>query len=195
MSDSTMTPEYMYTYVTNAYNEPHRKYHTMRHISEMFMLATCCHIDLTLVQRYAILLHDVVYKVPAGEHSNEVCSAETAGYLLREGPLPEHHVEMVKQIILDTEQELPTIHESGLVIDLDLAGLALNYWENLDLIREEFRHLKDEEFFPGRLKWLKSMQARDKIYVSGFFSHLEQAARDNIDKEIRHLTHEGYNHE
>lgn len=187
-----MIQDELYRDITIAMSQPHRKYHTMTHLAEMFTVAALYHIQLTLVQRYAILFHDVVYNVPAWSLGNEELSAREAERLLPLAGLSDSQVRHVAQIIRDTQQEIPTIEQSAIVIDLDLAGLALNYWGNLDLIREEFGHLSDKDFKSGRVKWLKSMLAREKIFVSGWFNHLEAPARENIEREIELLAEEGY---
>jgi predicted metal-dependent HD superfamily phosphohydrolase len=156
----------------------------------MFHCAAERGIELSREQIVAIWFHDVIYDVPAPEgKSNEKRSSDFAHNTLIEYPVNFFtSVEMVCRIIEDTEYpHLPTIDASAVVIDLDLSGLGLNYWENKKLIREEFAVYSDEEFNKGRLGWLKSMRERGKIFVSGLFDDLEDAARGNIEHEIRLL--------
>jgi len=177
----------IYARVVAAMSEPHREYHTMRHLAEMFMLAHLRGLRLSDEQIYAICLHDVVYRVPADKkESNEVASAKLAREWMSKD-FRKGFVERVCQIILDTEKELPTIPDSKLVIDLDLAGLALNYWQNRILIRQEFSCVDDDAFYAGRFKWIQSMLARDSIFVSGRFSDLERAAVENLKAELQML--------
>lgn len=169
-------------------SEPHRKYHTFNHICEMFQYAHARCIELTDAQVHAIALHDIVYEVPADpKRSNEEKSAIAADVILTEMDLPEDYIDTVCRIILDTEKELPTIEESKIVIDLDLAGLAHKYWENKNLIREEYGHLNDDEFNAGRIKWLESMLSRDSIFVSGRFYDIEEKAVANLKAELQLL--------
>lgn len=186
------TIDKLYKEITWCMSQAHRKYHTMNHLAEMFSLAAIHHIQLNVMQKYAILFHDIVYNIPAGPISNEELSAQAAEKALASIGVHGEVIACTAQIIRDTEKELPTTESSNVVIDLDLAGLALNYWENLDLIRAEFGHLSDKDFKSGRIKWLKSMLARDAIYVSDKFAHLEAPARENIEREIELLEGEGY---
>jgi len=183
----------LYKKVTKSMSEPHRKYHTMRHIGEMFALASTEYIGLSRIQHLAILLHDVVYNIPSGDISNEELSAVKAGEWLRDCYVPcmhsnaysEETISAVQQIIRDTEKAIPTTKESAIVIDLDLSGLALNYWENRELIFYEFAHIGYDKVVSGRRSWLISMLERDSIFVSDHFQFLEKDAVKNIKQELQ----------
>jgi len=179
--------------IIKRYTEPHRKYHTLHHLAQMLHLASDRGIKLSDEQQLAIWFHDVIYDVPAPKDiSNEKLSSEFARDFLERDRNASYfnwpRVDLICAIIEDTEYpHMPTIPESAVVIDLDLSGLGLNYWRNKELIRDEFSCYSDEEFNKGRLGWLKSMQKREKVFVSGLFDDLEDGARSNIEAEIKIL--------
>ena len=170
--------------VARRYSEPHRKYHTLKHVMGMFTLARDRGIELSDQQVLAIWLHDIVYRVPADPNeSNEMASVRLARGWLSEICYPTILAVKVALIIKDTEQELPTGGESAVVIDLDLSGLSLNYWKNRKLVREEYGCYSDEQFKAGRRKWVKGMLKRKSIFVSGKFDDLEAEAVKNLKKD------------
>lgn len=178
--------------VARRYSEPHRKYHTLKHVMEMFTLASERGIELSDEQVLAIWLHDIVYRVPADpKESNEAASANLATKLLDESGYSLSRIGDVCGIIMDTEKELPTVFDSAVVIDLDLAGLSLNYWRNRTLIRQEFACYSDEEFRVGRRKWLTGMLGRKSIYVSGLFDDLESEAKKGLKEDLLRCCKEG----
>jgi len=175
------------------YLEPHRVYHRLNHIVQMFEFAKTHGVTLSPEQMYAVLFHDAVY-VP-GAKDNEEKSAE----VFLDWETSQHKflfkTDLIKQIILDTKEEVPTIEESELVIDLDLHQLAYTpeFQNNALLIREEFLPFVGEEGYNrGRAAWLKGMLARQTIFVSNHpaFRSIECAARWNLQNELRRLGQE-----
>ncbi len=172
------------------YSEPHRKYHNLTHIARMFDIAHNCDIPLSREQMMAIWYHDYVYDLPKGEKSNEVQSAEIAfekckelGFGLGAG--------IVRQMILDTELELPTLTESKVIIDLDLWDLSsVNKFEANDkLLEEEFIPVfGKKQYIFNRINWIESFLARDSIYVSKYANlDMERDARYNLKTKFKEL--------
>lgn len=133
----------------------------------------------------AIWFHDAVYDVPPDrneERSAELCLRRltTAGYDLTV-------CERVAQMVLDTASHLPTIDESDLVIDLDLAPLA-DPWPvfaaNAELLREECHMVSDADWERGRREFLAGMLDRDRIFVTEWGAGLEAAARANLERAL-----------
>ena len=187
--------------LVKAYNEPHRYYHNWNHISDMFYNAKIYNLNLTDTQQLAILFHDIIYNVKREDnifmstyYSNEQLSADIAYNYCK--MYNEEIADNVKQIILDTEKELPTIKESEYVIDLDLLGLAFKdkYDKNGVNIKQEFKHLDSKTFYTNRLKWIMSMLDRDTIFVSEKFNHLNpnayQILNDDLNETTRRITNE-----
>ena len=165
------------------YSEPHRKYHTLKHIMRMFEIANENNIPLSHEQVDAIWIHDIVYNVPSDpEESNEELSAQFAE--LQPDMTGSSYV---AQMIRDTEKELPTIEGSKIVIDLDLWDIAYKsrFDANNVLIRAEYPHLTEIQWLIGRTSWLKSFLGRDKIFVSKYATaDMEQSARMNLEYEL-----------
>ena len=174
-------------YLTKRYTEPHRKYHTLTHVANMFYFATMNGIHLTYSQTIAVWFHDAVY-VP-GSLTNEEDSVKVFEDWTKINLLHSYQIEKIKTIILDTKNEIPTIEDSKIVIDLDLSRLGTDKFEiDKQLIKEEFvpDFCTEEEFIKGRIKWLKKFLQRDTIYVSKIYPFFdnEKIARKNLQNEL-----------
>lgn len=172
------------------YTEPHRHYHNLNHIARMFQTAAEQKIELSEMQIWAIWFHDIIYEV--GANDNEERSAEVVGKRLEidhgSGIFFPKFVEEIKTIIRDTQDEVPTIEESKVVVDLDLWDLAAErrYWLNRDLIEKEMlTKCTMKEWKEGRAKWLGMMLDRDRIYWSEYADEaMERRARCNMEAEF-----------
>lgn len=165
------------------YSGPGRYYHTHAHLAEMFQLGRPH--GLSECQVMAIWYHDAIYEVPGED--NEARSAELAGRRLPVLGFDAEEVAQVQQIILDTRQHLASIEESKLVLDLDLASLAAEpevFDHNTRLIRREYAVVPDEEFSVGRVRFFEACLARDRLYQSEAFAHLEPLARANLERVL-----------
>jgi len=165
------------------YSGPGRHYHTLDHLAEMFRLGRPH--GLTEAQALAIWYHDAIYEVPGDD--NEARSAELASKRLLALGIDAETIAEVQQIILDTKHHLPTIDLSKLVLDLDLASLAAEpeaFDLNTQLIRREFACVPDEDFRLGRARFFETYLARERLYHSGAFAHLEAKARANLERAL-----------
>ena len=189
--------------VQHRYMEPHRFYHNLIHVAKMFETAKLNNIPLSIEQELAIWYHDVIYQVKRGEFSNEELSARYAiekifHYCANahiENYKRDERIEKVATIIRDTENEIPTIEESKVVIDLDLWGLGTyEYQKNSILIEKEFTTVMTiDEFKSGRKKWLQLFLARDTIFVSKYANDtLEYNAVEQLSNDLDKLIEEGY---
>ena len=172
--------------LSDGYNAEYRHYHNLAHLANMFEMAHRCNIKLTECENYAIWFHDIVY-VP-GAKDNEVLSADFAvEWLSKNSKLCNTEIEVVKHIILDTQNHQDTSGFSSNVIDLDLIDLcdADKCKINSKKIRREYlgynKLINVEDYEKGRKKWIKSFLNRKTIYVG--FMNLpanERAARVNL---------------
>jgi len=171
------------------YDEPHRFYHNMDHIN--FMLERGKNL-LNREQYVAVLFHDIVYDPKRKD--NEEQSTSMMYKMLDEGyhtmkECSGEAVDVIANIILDTKTHKATRPESELVLDLDLLGMSEEYGvfiTNSDNIRKEFSHLTDKEWTIGRSYFFKEL-LKKPIFVTKHFSHLENAARRNIERELKSL--------
>ena len=166
------------------YNEAHRHYHNFLHIANMYETAKRYDLSLSKEQTVAIFFHDVIYQ--PGRTDNEIQSATIFNDWCFHQKANNIDSSIVSRIILDTKDEIPTIDESKLVIDLDLYELSTDrYLTNLTNVKREYCEFYNEkQFNEGRIKWLKAFLDRDKIYVSEWGEQFEKLARYNLEDEL-----------
>lgn len=165
--------------LTRRYCEPHRHYHTIGHIADMLWRAR--QLPLDDEQLLAIWYHDAIFDIPGD--GNERRSAELAFAELCAIGWPEARARQVERMVLDTEQHLPSIAGSALVIDLDLASLAgseAEFDRNTAALRREFHHLDDARFAAGQRAMCERFLRRPRIYHSEWGAQFETAARHNL---------------
>jgi predicted metal-dependent HD superfamily phosphohydrolase len=168
--------------LTTQYTEPHRRYHTLEHITYMFMKAREHKIQLTRAQTHAIWWHDAVY-VP-GSATNEEDSVHLAHDY--HNHLQDPDWLNICMIIMDTKTHEPRSEESAIVCDLDmliLADVAVKYRRYAKQVRTEFSKYSDEEYRQGRIQFLGNMLL-NPIFHSMFFKQYENEASENIKNEI-----------
>ncbi|HLU39136.1 MAG TPA: metal-dependent phosphohydrolase [Planctomycetota bacterium] len=167
--------------LTRRYTEPHRHYHDIRHIAQM--LAWGSTLQLDEAQTFAIWFHDAVYDPRSS--TNEEDSAALAERFLQRDAHGDNLINTVTRIVLDTKRHKPTIDASAVVLDLDLAFLALpwpQFRANADAIRREYAHLSDAEFRAGRATMLGSLLQRPHIFTTRWGQAREADARANITR-------------
>lgn len=173
--------------LTRRYSEPHRSYHNLQHVAKM--LQSGAPLGLGEEQVMAIWFHDVIYQ--PGSATNEEESAELAASHLADAGWQGKRTDVVKQIILDTKNHLPTLDESRLVIDLDLETLAgswTDYQAVSGRVRAEFSHVNDEDWTKGRGAWLSLMLAKERLFWTAWGQPLEVEARANLTRDLDRLT-------
>lgn len=186
-----------------AYTAPGRHYHNLDHIEACLNVlhdATIgfnneVHPDLNagLLEevQLALWFHDVVYDVRRSD--NEEQSALMFGQFAKRLGFNgcAYRVDRVANAILATKHE--SIPDRGselwetLTVDADLSILAADWKTFLKFdqaIRNEYRHVPIEAFRAGRLKVLQSFLARERIYRTPYFTHLEPHAKYNLETII-----------
>ncbi len=178
--------------LTRAYTEPHRHYHTLNHIANMFSTATENDIVLSTAEVLAIWWHDYVYDPKA--KNNEARSAYKLFEMhLVDGSTDHMSIEVrndlitAHAIILDTINHKASSTDSELVLDLDLCGLGSSwneYTHNTALIRNEYSYLTDIEWLQGRLNWISTFKKRPYIFHTDWaYAAFEQQAQMNLQVE------------
>lgn len=183
-----LPPIEIFTDVITRYHEPHRHYHNWDHIQ--FMLTNFEAIAPELITGHgvmAIIYHDVCYDPTAAKGVNESASAMKFHLDFAEKYTDEFK-DNVAQIILGTVDHVPTGRvDFDVVFDLDLLGLGWDqdtFDTNSRNIRQEYAHVTDEQWNIGRTKFFEGMLNRGFIYRTKQFAPFEQAARDNMQREI-----------
>jgi predicted metal-dependent HD superfamily phosphohydrolase len=174
------------------YNEPHRHYHTAKHL--LLVLTMIDQLaddhDLFLV-RLAAWYHDAIYAIPAGQVSNEEASARLALRELSRVGLEQEDLNQVARLVRLTETHLPGPRdpEGELLCDADLAILAsepAEYADYIAAVRAEYLQVPEEQFMAGRLAVLTEL-ADHEIFRTSKGRKMAEAARVNLTTEINTL--------
>jgi predicted metal-dependent HD superfamily phosphohydrolase len=185
------------TEIITRYTELHRAYHTLIHPLKMFQAAEKAEADLTDAQILAIWFHDIVYD-PRSKN-NELASADLMHKLFEYEtvwPFPSEKrrtLATAHKIILATAHhaiDQKVNKETGLVLDLDLAGLADPYEDYLlstKQIRHEFKLLSAGDFIEGRMTFLTALLQRSDIYYTQYFRTKTEYALLNVHNELKTL--------
>ncbi|MCZ2341726.1 MAG: hypothetical protein LC104_08005 [Bacteroidales bacterium] len=176
--------------LVTAYAEPHRHYHTLEHIYEMFRVVGRLSAALTdpAAVRLAVWFHDVVYSPQAHGNANEVRSAEWLHVALAPLGVPTATRDQAAALILlTTHQHAPTTPEAVALLDADLAILAAaepRYTRYAAAIRQEYAHIDEAAYRAGRRAVLESFLARPQIFHHPYLlAEGESLARHNLTTE------------
>jgi predicted metal-dependent HD superfamily phosphohydrolase len=178
------------------YKEPHRQYHTTKHLLQVLTMIDqlADDHDLFLV-RLAAWYHDAVYAIPPGQVSNEEASARLALRELSRVGLEQEDLNQVARLVRLTETHLPGPRdpEGELLCDADLAILASDpaeYADYVAAVRAEYEKVPEEDFLTGRLAVLTELADRE-IFRTRKGRQLNEAARANLATEINALLSNG----
>lgn len=178
--------------VVAAYSEPHRHYHTLEHLGEMFRVVGRLPVRDPGAVQLAVWFHDVVYDPRAAD--NEARSADAAADWL--GPLgvPAETIANVKRLIATTAHftgDPPSDPDARALLDADLAILGASeqrYARYAADIRAEYAWVPDDAYRTGRAAVLESFLARPRLYFADIL-HAEgdAPARRNLRAELAAL--------
>ncbi|MDR1999034.1 MAG: hypothetical protein LBQ06_03700 [Frankiaceae bacterium] len=175
---------------------PARRYHGTAHIAAVLRgigeLAEA--LGLTgrqlAIARAAGCAHDVIYTGAAG--ADEAASARWAREALRGAGADADAADEVGAIILATAEHRGSTPAAWAVLDADLSILATgpaDYEAYRRAVRAEYAQLDDERWRAGRTAVLRSLLARDRLYLSAAGrDRWEAAARRNIAAELAALS-------
>ena len=176
------------------YAEPHRRYHTRRHVEACLdLLAEWPGIPERERQLlvWAIWWHDAVYDPTAPD--NEAKSAELARRELPHlGASAADVDEVARLILLTAGHEVAEDDRLGAVlVSIDLAILATPdpiYDAYARAVREEYAHVPDEAWRVGRAAVLQRFLDAPVIFPHpGFRQAHEVQARENLARELATL--------
>lgn len=171
------------------YSEPHRHYHTLRHIAhcmEEFDAARAEARDPVAVE-LALWYHDAIYDTH--ERDNEERSAVLAGRTAAAAGLPRDLAKRVGDLIrVSTHKKSAAEPDARLFADVDLAILgrpAPEFAEYERQVREEYAWVAEPDFRAGRAKILEAFLDRFSIYMTPHFQEkYEKTARLNLTASI-----------
>lgn len=177
--------------IASRYSQVHRRYHTLKHISDMFDLlekfgGSSTHIVL------AIWFHDVEYNSHCCD--NEDKSSSMLNLFLTEANAPDELFFSVAMITATSRHEIPKdipaslLYDVELFLDLDLSILGASpeaYLEYSTQVRQEYSHVPDPVFNSSRSTVLRSFHGRKHIYYTqAFRDAFEEQANINLNREL-----------
>jgi predicted metal-dependent HD superfamily phosphohydrolase len=182
----------VYKGLFHRYSEPHRFYHTHKHIEHCLMELN----DLIKISKIpyeveaAIWFHDSIYDPKRVD--NEERSASFTVNILKDAAVSKDIVTRVNNMILETKHDnKPEDIDSQLFLDIDLSILGaekaeFDFYE--EGIRREYYFIPNPLYIRRRTLFLTSILTRDKIYNTSFFNEkYEENARENIIQLIKKL--------
>ena len=178
------------------YGEPHRHYHTLNHIRHCqreFDGAAALMTDPDAVEM-ALWFHDAIYQ--SGAKDNERRSADLFRQWSGEHANPVFQQRVDNLIMATTHREPPDRGDAQFLVDIDLSSFGLP-WEVCErdgrLIRAEFAEVADDQYYPGHLRFLRTLQDRSTFFCTEFFQQrYEPVARANLARIIADLRARGY---
>ena len=185
-ANETVAADY-FKKVIAAYSEPHRTYHTTKHLQQVIQLLREAAIDDPTVY-WASFYHDYVYR--PGASDNEALSATLAANQLAHMNVDKNIIERVSSLIIATKNHsISSNDKSGSAfLDADMAILGVSsdeYAEYKNAVRTEFSKTPAFLFNIGRKNFLKNVAAQKRIFITDwFFDKFEERARINIQREI-----------
>lgn len=182
----------VYRKVEEAYAQPHRHYHTLRHIEQMLEAAEAYFPDIDRKVLWAIWFHDVIW-IPGNFDksalgANEQLSADYAGRALKALGWRDRFQYEVSDLVLLTVRHRAKSRNGQILCDLDLLSLAADpevFDANTLQLRKEHPMLSDALWEQGRGAFCDSMLARERIFQTPeMYELFEQKARQNLRREV-----------
>jgi predicted metal-dependent HD superfamily phosphohydrolase len=188
--------EEVFQKLVKLYSHKNRHYHNLNHIETMLLAANHYKSDLEDIDsfKFAIWFHDAIYSVPSSK--NEIHSAKLAVKTLKQfEKITQTQLAKINQYILDTETHEPTNQRNDslffLDIDMQILGTDLDIYKQYSQnIRKEYHLIPSLFYTKGRKKVLKHFLEKKQLYFTPVFQQkFEQKARQNIEWEIKFLSH------
>jgi predicted metal-dependent HD superfamily phosphohydrolase len=174
------------------YSEPHRKYHTVRHLEECFtkLAAVRALAPHPAEVEIALWFHDAIYERRADD--NEARSARLAASTARAAGVASDSAERIRTLIMATRYgAVPRDDGAKVVVDADLAILGEapgRFDEHEEQIRWEYSWVPGFLFKKRRMKALRQLLARRTIFsTQPFRERHENQARANIQRSLARL--------
>ncbi|WAI86992.1 hypothetical protein SC65A3_00442 [Psychrobacter sp. SC65A.3] len=176
------------------YNESQRAYHSLQHIQQLFLQFEKIKHQLHEPHIIALALyyHDIIYDPRRSD--NELKSAEYAVEALK-GYLSAEQCQHIYALIMMTAThelheclDTDTVSDAAYFLDMDLSILGTpwsEYQVYAQAVRQEYRHIANEDYRTGRIAVLQKLLAHPVLYLTAYYhNQFEVQARDNIKREI-----------
>lgn len=183
--------------LVEAWSEPHRRYHTVEHLTRCLEVAseTCTRLGLTgrdaALVRAALWFHDAVYDPRRTD--NEERSADLAVSSLRSCGVSEATGRDVHRLVMVTAGHSTSFLLGVMVVDADLAVLAADpasYAAYVSGVRAEYAHVDDVAWSYGRAGVLtKLLNGLGGVFHTAADPEAARAAAHrNLQAELAALT-------
>lgn len=186
------SPAPIFEELAQAYQQPHRAYHTLDHIRDcLVQFDSARHLAIFPDEvELALWCHDVIYDPHATD--NEAQSAAWTARILRQATVADEVIARVMDLILATQHHTtPNQPDAMLVVDIDLSILgrpAAEFDRYEAAIRQEYEWVPEPAYRQARLRILEGFGARPSIYQTAFFQERYAGqARLNLAHSIQHL--------
>jgi predicted metal-dependent HD superfamily phosphohydrolase len=171
------------------YSEPHRKYHTLRHLEECLShLDEVQHLAARPAEiELALWFHDAIYDVR--RQDNEERSAEWARASAEAASLPAEVCDRVQDLVLATCHNAgPESGDEAILVDIDLSILGASpqrFEEYESAIREEYNWVPRLVFDIKRRSILNEFLRRSQVFSTVHFAkRFERLARENLERSL-----------
>jgi predicted metal-dependent HD superfamily phosphohydrolase len=173
-----------------AYSEPHRHYHTVRHLEECFAQFDLLKPDAERPGEVELALwfHDAIYDPRRSD--NEERSAQWAFEAL--SPVSRAAAERVRELVLNTRHAaVPVGSDAKVLVDVDLSILGADekrFDEYAAQVRKEYAWVPRPLYRRGRRKILEGFLERPTIFSTAtFVARYETQARRNLERALARL--------
>lgn len=176
------------------YSQPHRAYHTLDHLIQIFDKLEQ-HAERTrdpLRLAFAAWYHDIVYD-PRAQDNEERSAARAETELKRLTVDPQLPARVAKLILATKSHQKGAADADGdLFLDIDysiLGSAPEEYAAYAANVRREYAHLTDEAWRSGRSAFLKTASERAPTFRTALFENLYgPQARANMAAELAALS-------
>ncbi len=174
------------------YCEPHRRYHTVRHLDECFEQLREIEAEAGRLGEIELALwfHDAIYDVR--RHDNEARSAEWARAVAIQAGVADLAADRIHALVMSTAHDaVPGSLDERILVDVDLSILGAppeRFDEYERQIREEYAWVPEQEFRAKRRAILAQFLARPRIFATrSFLERYEASARANLARSMHAL--------
>lgn len=172
------------------YGEPHRHYHTARHLDECFGQMSRELAERPAEVELALWFHDAIYQPK--RQDNEARSADWARASALAAGVAAGCADRLHALVMATRHEaVPQGRDQQVLVDIDLSILgasAARFEEYERQVREEYAWVPGFVFRSKRKSILRQFLARPTIYSTApFRERLEAPARANLARSIAQL--------
>lgn len=183
-----------YNLIERQYCQPHRYYHTLKHIDHCLkeFIQVRDQISSPNEVEMAIWFHDYIYETKSQD--NELRSAEAAVAVAQKIGMREQSCSKIREMILATKHDVPTEtlnRDTEILVDIDLSilGSSDSIFDQYEIdIRREYYWVEEKLFCEKRRSIIEHFLARPQIYATDYFKNkYEEEARRNLHRSRSQL--------